>query len=37
MNAEMEHQTAKDTTEGPTKPMGARQATMADTLGPAKS
>ncbi|ANY84994.1 hypothetical protein BB934_43015 (plasmid) [Microvirga ossetica] len=37
VNAEMEHQTAKDTTEGPTKPMGARGATMADTLGTAKA
>ncbi|WP_245435549.1 YihY/virulence factor BrkB family protein [Microvirga calopogonii] len=37
INAEMEHQTAKDTTEGPEKPMGARGATMADTLGPAKA
>jgi len=37
INAEMEHQTAKDTTRGPEKPMGARGATMADTLGPAKA
>jgi membrane protein len=37
LNAEMEHQTAKDTTQGPEKPMGARGATMADTLGPAKA
>jgi membrane protein len=37
INAEMEHQTAKDTTQGPEKPMGARGATMADTLGPAKA
>jgi membrane protein len=37
VNAEMEHQTAKDTTEGSTRPMGSRQATMADTLGAAKA
>jgi membrane protein len=37
INAEMEHQTAKDTTQGPENPMGARGATMADTLGPAKA
>jgi membrane protein len=33
LNAEMEHQTRKDTTKGPDKPMGERDATMADTLG----
>lgn len=33
VNAEMEHQTAKDTTVGPEKPMGARGAEVADTLG----
>lgn len=32
-NAELEHQTKKDTTQGPPKPMGERNATMADTLG----
>jgi membrane protein len=32
-NAEMEHQTACDSTTGPEKPMGLRGATMADTLG----
>jgi membrane protein len=37
INAEVEHQTAKDTTEGPHKPMGARGAQMADTLGHAKA
>src|SRR5438067_10005758 len=37
LNAEMEHQTARDTTEGPPKPMGARQAKMADTVGPVRS
>jgi membrane protein len=31
----MEHQTARDTTTGAAKPMGARGARMADTLGPA--
>ncbi|WP_367116326.1 YihY/virulence factor BrkB family protein [Bradyrhizobium sp.] len=33
LDAEMEHQTARDTTTGSPKPMGARRATMADTLG----
>ncbi|QJP12589.1 YihY/virulence factor BrkB family protein [Starkeya sp. ORNL1] len=33
LNAEMEHQTAIDTTTGPDLPMGLRGATMADTLG----
>lgn len=33
INAEMEHQTARDTTTGPELPMGARRARMADTLG----
>jgi len=33
VNAEMEHQTAVDTTEGPPKPMGERGAYVADTLG----
>jgi membrane protein len=33
LNAEMEHQTAKDTTEGRQEPMGRRGAHMADTLG----
>jgi len=37
INAEMEHQTAKDTTEGPHQPLGTRGATMADTLGEAKA
>ncbi|MEE1612615.1 YihY/virulence factor BrkB family protein [Microvirga sp. CF3016] len=37
INAEMEHQTAKDTTEGSDQPLGARGARMADTLGVAKS
>jgi membrane protein len=29
----MEHQTARDTTIGGNKPMGARGATVADTIG----
>ena len=33
INAEIEHQTARDTTTGPALPMGERGATMADTLG----
>ncbi len=37
LDAEMEHQTARDTTEGAPKPMGARHATMADTVGPAQN
>jgi membrane protein len=37
LNAEMEHQTARDSTEGTPKPMGARRAKMADTVGPAQS
>ncbi len=36
INAEAEHQTAKDTTTGPKKPIGARGATMADRVGEAK-
>src|SRR4051794_34875683 len=32
INAEAEHQTAQDTTEGEPQPMGARDAEMADTL-----
>lgn len=35
INAEMEHQTARDTTEGAAKPLGQRGARMADTVGPA--
>jgi|SRR5579884_2418510 len=37
LDAEMEHQTARDTTTGGAKPIGTRGATMADTVGPAKS
>ncbi len=33
VNSEMEHQTARDTTVGPEKPMGRRGAVVADTLG----
>jgi membrane protein len=33
INAESEHQTARDSTEGAPKPRGARQATMADEVG----
>ena len=35
LNAEMEHQTARDTTEGGTKPLGARGAMKADHVGKA--
>jgi membrane protein len=37
INAEMEHQTAKDTTKGPSKPMGTRRAKMADEPGEASA
>ena len=33
LNAEMEHQTRKDTTTGPEKPLGARGAYVADHVG----
>jgi membrane protein len=33
LNSEIEHQTARDTTVGPEKPLGARGAVMADTVG----
>jgi len=36
LDAEMEHQTARDTTSGPPKPMGRRSAWVADTVGPAQ-
>jgi membrane protein len=36
INAEMEHQTAKDTTLA-RKPLGKRGAAMADTVGEARS
>jgi len=35
LNSEIEHQTAKDSTVGPDKPLGARGAVMADTIGEA--
>jgi membrane protein len=35
LNSEIEHQTARDTTVGPEKPLGARGAAMADTVGQA--
>jgi membrane protein len=37
LNAEIEHQTAMDSTEGGGKPLGSRGATVADTVGEAKS
>lgn len=37
INAEMEHQTAADTTVGPSRPLGARGAEMADTIGPTEA
>ena len=37
INAELEHQTAEDTTTSPEKPLGERGATMADTVGEAWS
>lgn len=33
LDAEIEHQTARDSTIGPEKPMGQRQAVVADTIG----
>jgi membrane protein len=33
LNAEMEHQSERDTTEGGPKPIGSRHAKMADTVG----
>ena len=37
LDAEMEHQTTRDTTTGSAKPMGQREAHMADTVGPAQN
>jgi membrane protein len=37
LNAEIEHQTARDTTVGHGKPLGARGAVMADTVGAAQN
>jgi membrane protein len=36
LDTEREHQTARDTTTGPSKPLGARGATMADRVGAAQ-
>ena len=36
LGAEIEHQTARDSTEGTPEPMGRRGAHMADTLGESK-
>ena len=36
LNAQMEHQTARDTTEGGSKPLGSRGAMMADHVGEAR-
>ena len=36
LNAEIEHQTARDTTTGPPLPLGLRGAHMADTIGAAQ-
>jgi membrane protein len=33
INAETEHQTARDSTEGRPQPLGQRRATVADTVG----
>src|SRR3954451_15669396 len=33
LNAEIEHQTARDSTEGPREPLGRRHAQVADTVG----
>ena len=35
LNSEIEHQTARDSTVGPDKPLGTRGAVMADTVGSA--
>jgi membrane protein len=37
LNAEIEHQTARDTAVGAEKPLGARGAVMADTVGAKQS
>ncbi|MCA6124792.1 YihY/virulence factor BrkB family protein [Bradyrhizobium sp. WSM 1704] len=37
LNSEIEHQTVRDSTEGHRNPLGARGATMADTVGEASS
>lgn len=37
LNAEIEHQTARQSTVGPSKPLGMRGAKMADTIGEAQT
>jgi membrane protein len=37
LNAEIEHQTARESTVGPPYQLGRRGATMADTVGPAQA
>jgi membrane protein len=37
LNSEIEHQTARDTTTGPAKPLGTRGAAMADRVGEARA
>jgi membrane protein len=37
LNAEMEHQTSRDTTTGPDEPLGQRGAIMADRVGEAQA
>jgi membrane protein len=37
LNSEIEHQTVRDSTVGPEKPLGGRGAVMADTVGAAKA
>jgi membrane protein len=37
LNAEIEHQTSKDSTVGPDKPLGQRGAVKADTMGAAQN
>jgi membrane protein len=37
LNSEIEHQTSRDSTVGPEKPLGVRGAVMADTVGAAKA
>jgi membrane protein len=37
LNSEIEHQTSRDSTVGPEKPLGVRGAVMADTVGAAKT
>jgi membrane protein len=37
LNSEIEHQTARDSTVGPERPLGIRGAVMADTVGAAKT